>query len=105
MELMSLMVFMIISASCTVVLARAEILERPKGWIIDRLPVRLEEPVGSLMYCSQCLGFWAGLVLSVIIGPKVSGIIGVDNIMLGFVSSYCSTLGDKLVYGRKEESD
>lgn len=95
---MELITFIITATAVTVTLARAEILEMPKGWIIDRLPVRLEKPIGSLMYCSQCMGFWFGIIISIFITPSISGIIGIDNILLGFISSYFSSLGDKIIY-------
>ena len=102
---MELVTFIITATAVTVTLARAEILEMPKGWIIDRLPVRLEKPIGSLMYCSQCMGFWFGIIISMFITPKLSGTPGIDNILLGFVSSYFSSLGDKIIYGYKETDD
>lgn len=102
---MELIIFIIVCVSCTVTFTRAEIFEWPKNKIINRLPVKLEKPIGSLMYCSQCLGFWVGFTLSWLIGLPISGIVGIDNIMLGFVSSYFSSLGDKIIYENSDEGD
>lgn len=102
---MELATFIIVSMSLTVVLARAEVLEYIKGYIIMHVSVKMEKPLGSLMYCSQCMGFWIGIILSIFLGPSLSGIPGVDNILLGFVSSYFSSLGDRIIYGISDESD
>lgn len=100
-----IVMFILISVSCTITLVRAEILERPKGWIIDSLPVKLEKLVGSFLYCSQCLGFWVGIAISLILNVWITEIPVLDQVMLGMVSSYLSSIGDRLVYGIPGDDD
>ena len=101
----NLLMFILACVGCTVTLVRADILSKPKQMIIDLLPRPLEKPIASLITCSQCLGFWVGIILSFLIDVEISGIIGVNTILLGFTSSYFSLLGDRVVYGIPEQRD
>jgi hypothetical protein len=98
--MLEIILFIIASVSCSVVLARADILEEPKQFILKHLPTRLEVTIGSFMYCSQCIGFWVGIAMSLVLGTQMSEIPGVNALILGFVSSYFSSIGDRIVYGK-----
>lgn len=101
---MTIIIFLFLSGAITIGLTRSELLDEVKEKLISFLPLGLDRYIGTLLFCTQCLGFWIGLILSIFISPSWIGIYPVvDNILAAFAASYISTLMDLVVYGRAKD--
>jgi len=116
--LIKMLISIIIWTAVTITAVRGEIFT----WIKDRVlwiaPKRLEDWIATLMYCSQCAGFWVGTLGAVFIYPEwiplsiPSGIAEeiVRAILNGFTISLSATITDRMIYGKylsitNDESD
>jgi len=79
------------SVSITIFLSTSTIFDTPKMLILKRLPTGgpLEHNISTLLFCSQCIGFWVGLIFSIIYFANF-GIINI--IMLPIVVSTISAV-------------
>lgn len=89
-------------AAVTVSLVKGEALDPIKEKIINWLPNRIDEFVGSLINCSQCAGFWIGILGALLYIPDCLNSWGttVGIILHGFCVSLISTIIDRGIYGK-----
>ena len=88
-------------SSLTVLLARGGIFYNMKMTIMRLLPARfgIDHKAMELMFCSQCLGFWVGILGAWLIEfPTGSSVI--KFILIGALVSTISLTIDRICYGR-----
>lgn len=96
------LITVLLYATVTVLLIRGEIFEPFKMKILHVVPGFAEEFFASVMYCSQCLGVWIGLVGLLTIEP-VSFIHPLAQcILFPAAVSTIALLLDRVIYGREE---
>lgn len=81
-------------------LVRAPQFETIKIWILKVTPKFAEETVGGFLYCTLCLGFWIGLIGTII--GKVDSIFvnrPITWIASAFLVSVLSIYLDRLLFG------
>ena len=105
---MDLIISLIVWTSVTIIWIHGEIFKFIKDSILFITPWILEEYVATLLYCSQCSGFWVGIIGYFIINPEWINNNGgpiITVILHGFVISLTSTILDRIIYGAgtKEE--
>lgn len=104
-----MLVFIIVTSAITIGISRGYLLDGLKDWIIKKIPNRfvlIEREVGKLLFCSQCVGFWVGIIMSIFMNPEWVGIFPVvNNIIAGFVTSLFSSMFDFAIFGKGEEDD
>jgi hypothetical protein len=93
----------------SLVLARAEILEDPKEWILIRLEwllnLRPKNKIRIGFFCSMCIGFYVGtmvgflILLDIIPSFWISRII--DSIFMPFIISIFSIAADKAIFKKQ----
>lgn len=108
----SLLIKMFISTAVwtavTITMVRGEIFTWMKDRILWIVPKRFEDYAATLMYCSQCSGFWVGTIGSLLIYPEWFSLtipFGVVHevmvgILNGFTVSLSATMTDRLIYGK-----
>ncbi len=89
----NLVIGLLIAVSTTVLLATGVIFDKPKYYIIVKISKpRYDEALSKLFYCSQCLGFWIGLICGIIgLTDFGYGIFG-NSIISGIVVSTLSKI-------------
>jgi hypothetical protein len=101
-----MVIFIIATVSVTLCLARWHILESGKAWVICVIPSRfskVEELIGTLMYCPQCIGFWIGMALYFLIPVNWTQVCVLNVVISGMVSSCFSMLFDTVLKESKDE--
>ena len=104
---MDTVVHILVGSSVAVCIAQWHILESIKNWIINRIPARypkVEESLGTLLYCAQCIGFWVGIILGFGFDLSWVGLHPVINhILYGFVVSSTATIINRFTGEQEQE--
>jgi hypothetical protein len=98
-RLLTIALFAIVSGSVANVLATSYILNGLKVKIILAIPGCIDKIVTKALFCSQCIGFWTGLVLFFFMNINITGTYALDCILSSFLSSYFAMLLNRMVYG------
>lgn len=101
------MVYWFTAAVCmTICITRADIFERAKMIAISLAPskIGMDEFIGKLLYCSQCLGFWVGFIFHIVHPSYTMVNFIIDPFLSGFVVSTISIGVDRIIYGKHETS-
>lgn len=98
------LIFVIICSALSVGIARGTLLDPAKTLVLKLIPQKytsVEFMIGTLLYCSQCIGFWVGIIIGTILDIKWTGYIsGIPYVILsGFISSSFSMILDRFSYG------
>lgn len=98
---MTNIVFLLLAAiGLTLILKYAYILKAPRDWVTNK-----SDFLSHLFSCSQCLGFWSGLLVGFLtclsqFNFEMSALL--NCVLLGFASSFLSQVSD-LVIGLMDE--
>lgn len=108
MNYLDLFISMILSvfiwSAVTITFVNAKVFAPLKYVILKITPRIFEENVAILLHCSQCFGFWVGVVGSFIVYPVWITNIGgpvITTVLHGFCISLSSLLIDRLIYGKE----
>lgn len=103
---MDILIWLTVAVSMTICLAKASIFEPGRTLILSAVPAGMDEAIGELLYCSQCLGFWIGFAGYLLFPLYHGGIsLGISSVFAGFVVSTLSIAMDKLIYGRTSQTE
>jgi hypothetical protein len=92
--LSEVILFILIGSSTATVLAGAELLDKPKRWILSKVKSKFLE---YFLTCSMCVGFWVGQLFYIYGNYNFhNGML--DVIFAGFLCSAFSALLDRLIY-------
>ena len=103
-----LVIYLLAMCSLTLVLAKGDILEPAKMWIVRKAPKRFEHELAIMLTCSMCIGFWVGFCSSLIVGFDGFALMFGDRIghfLAGTIVGSISSVVDKIAYGRNSSGN